>query len=188
MDDGTVLVAFELPEAVSATTVSVVGDFNGWTAQTHPLERVDGGFRTEIALPAGDRWRFRYLLDGGRWENDWAADDYVPNGLGDDDSVVDLTDPHGLPLLLQAETVPGRDGEPAAIATDPRIESESRTEAEHGPSSGGPRPGVLRRWWRRVAGGLRRAVRRAPAEPGPAEPDSAEPGPAEPVTELVGSF
>ena len=32
---------------------------------------------------------FRYVLDGELWENDWAADDYLPNSHGADDSVVD---------------------------------------------------------------------------------------------------
>jgi hypothetical protein len=34
--------------------------------------------------------RFRYLLDGERWENDWTADAYVPNSFGSDDSVVEV--------------------------------------------------------------------------------------------------
>ena len=96
-DDGTILVGFELPAAVAAGSVSLCGDFNDWSPQTHPLTLLDSGaFRTEVPLPAGQRWRFRYLLDGERWENDWAADDYVPNGLGQDDSIVDLTDTSAL--------------------------------------------------------------------------------------------
>ncbi|MFZ0160336.1 MAG: isoamylase early set domain-containing protein [Kineosporiaceae bacterium] len=92
LDDGSVLVAFELPAAVAATSVNLVGDFNDWSPDANPLALLDdGGFRTEVTLPAGRRARFRYLLDGQRWENDWAADDYVPNGLGTEDSVVDLT-------------------------------------------------------------------------------------------------
>jgi hypothetical protein len=94
-----VLVGFELPPTASATTVSVCGDFNGWQAEAHPLTRLgDGRFRTEIALPAGERYRFRYLVDGRDWENDPAADDYLPNGLGADDCVVDLTDIRSLPF------------------------------------------------------------------------------------------
>lgn len=92
LDDGSVLVAFGLPVAVQASSVVLVGDFNGWSREANPLAvQDDGSFRTELRLPAGQRSRFRYLLDGHRWENDWAADDYVPNGLGADDSVVDLT-------------------------------------------------------------------------------------------------
>jgi hypothetical protein len=51
----------------------------------------DGGFSVTVELEVGRAYRFRYLLDGVRWENDWAADAYVPNSYGEDDSVVDLT-------------------------------------------------------------------------------------------------
>jgi hypothetical protein len=43
--------------------------------------------------PAPHTYRFRYLVDGRSWENDWAADLYVPNGYGGDDSVVDVRRP-----------------------------------------------------------------------------------------------
>ena len=46
---------------------------------------------TEVVLGAGRTYRFRYLLDDERWENDWEADSYVPNEFGGDDSVLDLT-------------------------------------------------------------------------------------------------
>jgi hypothetical protein len=38
----------------------------------------------------GHPYRFRYLLDESRWENDWKADRYEPNPFGSDDSIVDL--------------------------------------------------------------------------------------------------
>ena len=44
-----------------------------------------------VGLEAGRAYRFRYLLDGHRWDNDWAADAYEPNDFGAGDSVVDLT-------------------------------------------------------------------------------------------------
>ena len=40
------------------------------------------------ATAAETNTRYRYLLDGSRWENDWSADEYVPNGYGSDDSVL----------------------------------------------------------------------------------------------------
>src|SRR5665811_2282573 len=84
---GSVLVTFELPAAAAAAAVSVCGDFNDWSPTTHWLTRTDGGsFQATLELQAGRRWRFRYLLDGQRWENDWAADDYLPNVHGGDDS------------------------------------------------------------------------------------------------------
>ena len=51
----------------------------------------EGGFSVTVGLDAGRAYRFRYLLDGQRWDNDWAADAYVRNDFGGDDSVVDLT-------------------------------------------------------------------------------------------------
>jgi 1,4-alpha-glucan branching enzyme len=86
-------VTFELPAEAGAERVTLCGDFNDWSPTATPLSRSDDGtFRTTLDLPAGRRWHFRYLLDGHRWENDWAADDYAPNIYGGQDSVVDLTD------------------------------------------------------------------------------------------------
>ena len=89
---GDTLVAFRLPGEVAETTVSVVGEFNDWSADAHRMRRADEGFAVVIPLAPGRAYRFRYLLDGERWMNDWAADDYVPNEFGGEDSVVDLTD------------------------------------------------------------------------------------------------
>ncbi|GAL11582.1 hypothetical protein JCM19233_2572 [Vibrio astriarenae] len=41
-----------------------------------------------MRLPKDQAFQFRYLLDESVWENDHAADEYVPNGLGSDNSVV----------------------------------------------------------------------------------------------------
>jgi 1,4-alpha-glucan branching enzyme len=50
--------------------------------------RKDGSFTLTLSLQAGREYRYRYLLDGERWENDWAADGYTPNPFGSDDSLV----------------------------------------------------------------------------------------------------
>ena len=50
----------------------------------------DAGFSITLSLNAGHNYRFRYLLDGQRWENNWAADAYVPNPFGTEDSVLKL--------------------------------------------------------------------------------------------------
>ena len=82
-------VTFELPAEVGASTAHVCGDFNDWSRTASPLTRLeDGSFATVIILRSGHRYRFRYLLDDARWENDRAADDYVANEFGGDDSVV----------------------------------------------------------------------------------------------------
>jgi 1,4-alpha-glucan branching enzyme len=71
--------------------VVVVGDFNDWSPDRHPMAAGPGAWTCTLTLPVGRRYRFRYLLDGERWENDWQADDYVDNHYGGQDSVIDLT-------------------------------------------------------------------------------------------------
>jgi hypothetical protein len=51
-------------------------------------QRKDGRFSTTISLKAGQTYRFKYYLDGERWENDWGADGYLANDFGTDDSLV----------------------------------------------------------------------------------------------------
>lgn len=82
-------VTFKLPSAVQADEAFLVGEFNDWSRSAEPMRRLsDGGFSTTISLESGNSYRFRYLLDGERWENDWEADLYLPNEFGTEDSVV----------------------------------------------------------------------------------------------------
>jgi hypothetical protein len=89
-----------------ADTVAVVGEFNAWNHRIHVMAPGGDGERTiSVELPTGRRYRFRYLLEGERWENDWGADDYVANEFGGDDSVVDITaaGPHRSALGLDRD-------------------------------------------------------------------------------------
>jgi CHAD domain-containing protein len=88
---GRASVTFTLPAAVRATRVAICGEWNGWSAGRDVMDQVGDVFSLTIELQPGRAYRFRYLLDGERWENDWDADAYVPNAFGTDDSVVDLT-------------------------------------------------------------------------------------------------
>lgn len=88
---GTIIVTFRVPRAAGAERICVVGEFNDWSRAANPMARGEEGFVAQISLPVGRGYRFRYLLDGVRWQNDWAADAYVANELGGDDSVIDLT-------------------------------------------------------------------------------------------------
>jgi len=86
---GTVDVTFTLPADLLADTVALCGEFNQWSADDIRLERgSDGSWRATVPLEPGRSYRYRYLLDGQRWENDGRADRYVPNPLGSTDSVV----------------------------------------------------------------------------------------------------
>jgi 1,4-alpha-glucan branching enzyme len=87
-----VSVTFTIDPGVGAQSAAVCGEWNDWSADADVMRRdAEGGFSTTVDLEAGRAYRFRYLLDGERWDNDWAADAYLPDGFGGDDSVVDLT-------------------------------------------------------------------------------------------------
>lgn len=82
-------VAFKVAPEANAETAVLCGDFNDWDTEAAPMRKLkDGGFSTTVSLEANKEYRFRYLLDGERWENDDAADKYVQNDYGSDDSVV----------------------------------------------------------------------------------------------------
>ena len=84
-------VTFDLPPEVNATKASLCGDFNDWSHSSHVMKiRKDGRFSTTISLSVGQTYRFRYLLDDRRWENDWAADGYLTNAFGTEDSLVQV--------------------------------------------------------------------------------------------------
>ena len=84
-------VTFSLPReaATDARKVTLVGDFNNWSKNTTPMKKLKtGDFRLKVKLSRKKHYKFRYLIDSKRWENDWHADNYVPNSYGDEDSVV----------------------------------------------------------------------------------------------------
>jgi hypothetical protein len=82
-----VAVTFRVPPEAGAATALILGEFTEWSA-VPMTPGDDGSHEVTIELPMGSSYRFRYLLDGARWANDWAADDYVANTYGSDDSVV----------------------------------------------------------------------------------------------------
>jgi 1,4-alpha-glucan branching enzyme len=82
-------VTFELPSEVNAKKASLCGEFNGWDPKANPMKKRKGGrWSTTISLKSGGEYRFRYLLDGVDWENDWDADGYLPNSFGTEDSLI----------------------------------------------------------------------------------------------------
>ena len=88
---GACKVMFELPKQVGAQKAAVLGDFNNWNPRATPMKRKrDGSFSVALNLDAGREYRFRYLLDEERWENDRDADRLVPNIFGTQDSSITL--------------------------------------------------------------------------------------------------
>ena len=80
----TCKVTFELPleATVGVKKIALVGDFNNWNTTTTQLKKnKEGLFAVTVVLEQGKEYQFRYLMDESRWENDWAADKYLPSSL-----------------------------------------------------------------------------------------------------------
>ncbi len=90
LPDGKVAVTFEMPASVWADSIHLVGDFNQWNTQSHPMKQrhSDGVWTPTLTLDAGREYQYRYLLNGTDWQNDWQADHYTPNPYSSDNSVV----------------------------------------------------------------------------------------------------
>lgn len=81
-----VKVTFAIPQDNPSGQVSVVGDFNDWTPGANVLAKRTNGTRSAtVTLPAGSRFRFRYLGENGHWFDDDEAD------RDGDAGVIDLT-------------------------------------------------------------------------------------------------
>ncbi len=78
--------------AHGAESVTLAGDFNEWDASSYPLTRDGDVFAITVELEAGRRHRYRFVVDGRRWEGDPTAVLHEDNPFGDRDSVVDLSD------------------------------------------------------------------------------------------------
>ncbi|HUZ61649.1 MAG TPA: isoamylase early set domain-containing protein [Hanamia sp.] len=82
-------ITFTLPaEALEGATEAVLlGDFNNWKpAKEFELKKQkDGFFKTVVPLEVGETYQYRFLLNDGRWVNDYDAQNYVPvSGLSID--------------------------------------------------------------------------------------------------------
>lgn len=75
-------------------SASVVGDFNGWNSEAHPMSKLkkDGSFSLVAEIPTGSVYQFRYVLDGNTWVNDNEADGFVNSPYADSQNgLLDLT-------------------------------------------------------------------------------------------------
>jgi 1,4-alpha-glucan branching enzyme len=73
-----------------ASTVTVAGDFNGWSTASHPLERaIDDLWILEVDVSPG-RYEYKFLVDGEQWWNDPEAPK-APNVWGSENSYLDVS-------------------------------------------------------------------------------------------------
>lgn len=109
----------------SADRVRVVGDFNGWNSEHHPMVEVEpGAFHLRIEPPAGE-YRYMFEVDG-----EWIRDPFAP--------LMSFEDPVGEELSLLR--VPSCE-EPALEVADARATAEGSLRVEAGflRATGGPR-------------------------------------------------
>jgi 1,4-alpha-glucan branching enzyme len=84
-------VTFKYENEEQAGTAVLAGEFNGWSLLETPMKKLkDNSFSVSLSLPAGQSYRFRYVLDGGVWVNDTEADSYAPNEYGEANSVLTI--------------------------------------------------------------------------------------------------
>ena len=88
---GKVRVTFSMPPIENVKQLHLVGDFNNWSKVETPMQQgKDANWSVALSLESGHDYQFRYLANGTDWHNDWAADGYLPNEFGTDNSVVSL--------------------------------------------------------------------------------------------------
>ena len=88
------LVTFRLPgeAAPDATSVAAAESFNDWSADRHPMKRLENGdFSLALELEAGKEYEFRFVIDGVRWENAWNADKYAWSDHGNCENSIIVT-------------------------------------------------------------------------------------------------
>lgn len=83
-------VTFKVPAEVAEKEVALVGDFNNWDPKADKLKKKNGAWETVVRFKPETEVKFRYFVDGEKWINDDAADAYVPNEYGTEDSFVKI--------------------------------------------------------------------------------------------------
>ncbi|HYE64224.1 MAG TPA: S8 family serine peptidase [Pyrinomonadaceae bacterium] len=76
----------------AAERVALAGDFNGWDgSRTLFVKEESGIWRTEIDPPAAGRYRYKFIINGGRWVDDPHNGFKEPDEYGGLNSVLSLT-------------------------------------------------------------------------------------------------
>ena len=118
-----VKVTFSMPALEGVTALFLVGSFNDWNETSTPMVRgTDGGWSAALTLEEGWAYQYRFRDQDGAWHNDWAADSYVPNEFGTENSMVDLTDAAGPAPGAAAKSAANK---PAAKTGAPRGKKKS---------------------------------------------------------------
>jgi len=77
--------------APEAGSVSLAADFNGWSLDSHVLERrEDGTWEIVVPLSKGASYRYGFVVDGERWVPDPRSSILLDDGFGGTSSSISL--------------------------------------------------------------------------------------------------
>ena len=127
-------VTFSLPTTAvqDGAEVRVLGDFNSWTWQSGLVMKASKTeYTASIELALGANYEFRYAINNERWENDWAADAYVPSPFdGITNSLVSVS------AVVDGELTGKADGGKKVKATGaPKAEKPAAAAKEEAPKA-----------------------------------------------------
>ncbi len=74
-----------------AHSVSVAGDFNGWSPTQTQLERLEGGMWTATIPLKPGRYQYMFVIDGKQWIADPLAAEDAGDGFGSQNAVLDVS-------------------------------------------------------------------------------------------------
>ena len=79
-------------EAAEAKEVFLIGDFNHWSPEKHPMKRDENGMWNKVVmLPPGD-YEYKFIVDG-QWREDPRNDQTCLNCFGTQNNLLNLTAP-----------------------------------------------------------------------------------------------
>ncbi|WP_373550812.1 isoamylase early set domain-containing protein [Haliscomenobacter sp.] len=127
-------VTFSLPTTAvqDGAEVRVLGDFNAWAWQSGLVMKAGKTeYTASIELALGANYEFRYAINNERWENDWAADAYVPSPFdGITNSLVSVS------AVVDGELTGKADGGKKVKATGaPKVEKPAAAAKEEAPKA-----------------------------------------------------
>jgi len=82
-------VTFSL-ELIGAKEVVLMGDFNNWDPQSHPMKNDGNDVWNRTLILSPGKYEYKFLIDGS-WKQDPQNDQACPNCFGSQNSILNLT-------------------------------------------------------------------------------------------------
>jgi 1,4-alpha-glucan branching enzyme len=80
-----------LLEAAEAKEVFLLGDFNNWSPEKHPMQRDENGMWNKTVMLVPGNYEYKFLVDG-QWREDPLNDRLCPNCFGTYNNVINLSE------------------------------------------------------------------------------------------------